>query len=105
MKIFFTDKICNNETIGVYNHQRILAPNGTEDFLGGTAVLTDKPGKLKLYLDGIPEGDCKPMIYCIASLLLSSYSLDFELFWYQLTANILLEGIVYCVKICPRKLI
>merc|ERR1712141_338266 len=50
-------KICDSETIGVYNHQTILAPNGTEDFLGGVALLTDEPGKLKLYLDGVPEGD------------------------------------------------
>ena len=58
----FADKICDSETVGVYNSQNMIFPaNGTEDFLTGRALLTEETGKLKLFLDGIPEGECKYM--------------------------------------------
>ena len=57
--LLFSDKICSNDTIGVYNHQRLFTGDGEEDFLDGQAILTDEPGKLRLFLTGIPEGTCK----------------------------------------------
>ena len=54
-----SDKICDETRIGVYNHQRLNTTDGPEDFLPGYALLTEDPGKLRLFLEDIPEGTCK----------------------------------------------
>ena len=55
----YIDKICDSETLGVYNHQRLKTSDGPEDFLKGVALLTDEVGKLDLLLDGVPPGECE----------------------------------------------
>ena len=58
----FADKICDSETLGMYNSQNTYSPINSPrplHVITGQAQLTEDPGKLKLFLDGFPEGECK----------------------------------------------
>ena len=50
----------NESTLTVYNHMRVLAPDGNVSDINGFAYATEDPGKLVVSLDGgSGNGNCE----------------------------------------------